>query len=343
MKYIFLHIVQFYIRIGLLFTLKKIRVTYQSPIPKDVPVLFLANHQNALLDPLLVTIKSNRFNYFLSRASVFKNPFIGKLLKSLQMLPVYRKRDGMHQISKNKGIFKYCARLLKKNQSIVIFPEGNHSLNRNVRNLSKGFTRIIEAVLKDDSRLDIYIIPVGLNYQNPTQWGDSVSVCFGSPIRVANYINSQKEVNVAKLKKDVATTLKQLTTHIEPGENYTTVLEKLNKAQVDYTKPRIVNEFINNNKKYTGKLIKKSSQFIIWLQLIIKIIFWGPYLVWKICLPKIKEAEFISTYRFAIILTLAPLFLAIQASVLSYFFSFTVGIFFFVSVLVLVRLTLILK
>ena len=73
---------------------------------KHKPVLLLANHQNALLDALLIATKCGRFSYFLTRAAVFKKSFVNKILRSLQMLPVYRVRDGWNTIS-NKSSNDY--------------------------------------------------------------------------------------------------------------------------------------------------------------------------------------------------------------------------------------------
>ena len=88
------------------FYFKRIHVHNVENVPKDKPVLLLANHQNALLDALLIATKCGRFSYFLTRAAVFKKSFIGKILKSLQMLPVYRVRDGWSTISNNNAIFE---------------------------------------------------------------------------------------------------------------------------------------------------------------------------------------------------------------------------------------------
>ena len=68
---------------GMFFYFKRIDVFGFENIPKDKPVLFLGNHQNALLDPLLIAIKCGRFSFFLTRAGVFKKPLVSKLLKSL--------------------------------------------------------------------------------------------------------------------------------------------------------------------------------------------------------------------------------------------------------------------
>ena len=340
MKKLWLHIVQTYLQVAFLFYYKKIIACYQAPISLDKPVLFLSNHQNALLDPLLITIKSKRKNYFLTRASVFKNKFVAKILKSLQMLPVYRVRDGFSNLSKNHQIFSICAEVLHNDKSIILFPEGSHSLNRSVRNLSKGFTRIIDETLSKYPNTDIQIIPVGLNFQHPKDWADSVSVYFGKPIFISNYLSENKTVKVKKLKEKVKQEIAKLTTHIEPGEQYTTTEKKLTKMQVDYTKPEAVNQCLTNGFKYKHKTVLPASPLFKVFSVGVKIIFWLPYLVWRgAVLPKIKEDEFIGTFRFAVILTLAPIFLIIQSVAIGYLFSSSTGILFFTFALFLAWLT----
>jgi len=133
MKKLWLHSIKLYIQLGLFFYYKNIKVYNIENVPKNKPVLLLSNHQNALLDALLIAVKCGRFTYFLSRASIFKKSFISTILNSLQMLPVYRIRDGWNTISNNTAIFESCSELLNNNEAIVIFPEGNHNLNRTVR------------------------------------------------------------------------------------------------------------------------------------------------------------------------------------------------------------------
>ncbi len=340
MKKIWLHIVQAYIHAGFTFYYKKIDACYQAPIPRDKPVLFLSNHQNALLDPLLITVKSKRKNYFLTRASVFKNPMIARFLHTLQMLPVYRVRDGMHNITKNHEIFARCAEVLTHNQSIILFPEGSHSLNRSVRNLSKGFTRIIDETLARFPQTHIYIIPVGLNFQNPTQWADSVSVYYGSPIDTRDFISDNGKIEITKLKETVKQHIKQLTTHIEPNEEYTHTAKQLDTLQVDYTRPETVNQCIANGFVYQHKTIEKPSLVFLMLRTVLKILFWLPYGVWQWYVkPKIKEDEFIGTFRYAVLLTLAPIFLIAQSFIVGYLVSVEVGILFFTSAILLSWIT----
>ena len=74
------------------FYFRKIAIHNLNNVPKDKPVLLLGNHQNALLDALLIATKCGRFAHFLTRAGVFQKPLVSNILKSLQMLPVYRVR-----------------------------------------------------------------------------------------------------------------------------------------------------------------------------------------------------------------------------------------------------------
>ena len=121
-KKIWLHTFKTYLGLGLFFYFKKIKVYNAKVLPKDKSVLILCNHQNALLDPLLIATKSIRFIHFLARASVFKKSFGDTFLRSLQMLPVYRVRDGWNNLSKNHEIFENCSYLLGNNEGILIFP-----------------------------------------------------------------------------------------------------------------------------------------------------------------------------------------------------------------------------
>ena len=156
-----------WVSLGLFCYYKRIRVHGLESVPRDKPVLFLSNHQNALMDILLIATRCNRKPWYLTRADVFKSRLFSPLFRFLQMLPVYRIRDGRESLSKNSAIFERCAHLLLANQAILLFPEANHSLLRRVRPLSKGFTRILDNALRKNSRLDIQLVPIGQNYQEP--------------------------------------------------------------------------------------------------------------------------------------------------------------------------------
>ena len=210
MKKLWLYSVRGYLRIGLFFYFRRLHIQNLNNVPKDKPVLLLSNHQNALLDALLIATKCGRFAYFLTRAAVFKKSFVSKILNSLQMLPVYRVRDGWSKITNNNAIFETCSELLHQNNIVVIFPEGSHNLARRVRPLSKGFTRIVFETLEKYPNTDLQLVPVGLNFVNATQFPDSAAMYFGNSVSAKSLITDNRNESVVNLKKTIQTEISKL-------------------------------------------------------------------------------------------------------------------------------------
>ena len=336
MHKLWLHSVRAYLKLGMFFYFKKIQVFNADNVPKDKAVLILSNHQNALLDALLIATKCGRFVFYLTRASVFKKSVVDKLLRSLQMLPVYRIRDGWSNLSKNNSIFTTCSELLNNGEGVVIFPEGSHNLNRTVRPFSKGFTRIVFETLQNYPEIDLKLLPVGLNFVKAKEFGDSVSIYFGKTMDAQDYALNFDNVNVVLLKQDVHSEISKLTTHI-PNDEYDETLQSLDSLNVNYLNPILVNDCIASGfKKCQSKAKPKENVFSKFFQIVLKLVLFGPYLVWsKLLKPKIVEEEFTSTFRFAVALTLVPLWLIVIGVVLSLFFGWMIGIGFIASVLLI--------
>ena len=327
--------------IGVFFYFKRIKIHGLGNVPKGKPVLLLGNHQNALLDALLIATKCGRDSYFLTRASVFKKPLVSKLLKSLQLLPVYRIRDGWNNLSNNNTIFETCAKVLSKKGAVVIFPEGNHNLARRVRPLSKGFTRIVFDTLETYPELDIQLVPVGLNFVNATDFPDSAAMYFGKAISAKSFVSEHRNESVENLKEKIKSELGALTTNI-PEDNYEQILNKLDGLHVNYLKPHEVNACIASNFENCVAKPKSASQSIkSFFKTLLIITIFVPYLIWRfIVKPKIKEPEFMATFRFAVALTLVPLYLLIITLVLSSIYSVFIGVFYLLISLIIALFTI---
>lgn len=317
-----------YIKFGLFFYSKKITVLGKENIPKKGAVLFAVNHPNGLVDPLYVTTTNNRQNHFLVRAASFKNPIVKKILESLYLMPIYRIRDGIKQLSNNQEIFEKCYHILNKGETLMIFPEGSHDKKRTIRPLSKGFTRIISGALEKHKNLEIKVIPVGITYQHTSNFPAKVTVSYGKPISTREIFEANsaaKSINI--LKGKVSEQLKYLSVYISDDENYEKTLQKLTDTNIDFTKVSNANEIIKNNtfseKKSPKQNYLKPLFYIIILNSII------PFLLWKKGSKKIDEIEFIDTFRFAISLVTFPFFYSLQAWILSLYFGNTVGLFYF--------------
>lgn len=323
MKRIWYQLVKIYISTGLFFFHKNIVVKGKANIPKKGAILFVANHKNALIDPLLIAVTSPRDIHFLTRASAFKIGFVKWILSTVNMLPIYRLQDGKKTLAKNEAVFNECFDILAKQRSLLIFPEGTHDIRRWVRPLSKGFTRIAFGVFDKYPNLQLHIIPVGLNYTNAEKFAESVSIYYGKPILVNDFYDKNDfNTSAQKLKASISEKMKELTTHIAI-ENYDETIEKL--GDVNFLKPELINEQILNNKfqsKGIGVKIKNKPSFL-W-KILKNIVFLNsliPLLIYKAIEPKIQEVEFVSTTKFSVGVTAFPLFYGLQSLVVSYFWG----------------------
>ena len=184
MKKIWYLFVKYYMRLGFAFYFKKILISGADQVPRNKAILFVSNHQNALIDPLLIGAVSPRELNFLTRADVFNKPLIKALLSSVNMLPIYRIKDGITGLSRNEEVFQKCYKILNNKGTVLIFPEGNHNIQRRLRVLSKGFTRIILGALEANPDLEIVVVPIGINYTNAKKFASSVHLVFGEAIPV---------------------------------------------------------------------------------------------------------------------------------------------------------------
>ncbi|WP_231575826.1 lysophospholipid acyltransferase family protein [Bizionia psychrotolerans] len=312
MKKIWLYTVRSYITLGLFFYYRRIQVKHVDKVPSKGPVLFVSNHNNALMDALLIATQSGRFSYFLTRASVFKKPLVNALLRSLNMLPVYRKRDGWNTVANNTAIFENCSRCLNSGEVVALFPEGNHHINRTVRPLSKGFTRIVFETMERFPETDLKLIPIGLNYEQADAFADSVSLYFGSEILAKDYMHGDKTTEINRLKSDVWMALTQLTSHIS-ADNYDININKLKSLHADFLNPEVVNVCMASQfQNCTFRKKKQPKKIKAFFKLLLIVLLIVPYGIWKgIAEPKVKEVEFVATFRFAMAISLVPIWMAI--------------------------------
>jgi 1-acyl-sn-glycerol-3-phosphate acyltransferase len=82
------------IQAGLWLFCNKIYLKNKQLFKTKGPLLIIANHPNSFLDALIIGSYYKRRVYFLARGDAFKKPIHRFLLESLNMIPVYRLREG---------------------------------------------------------------------------------------------------------------------------------------------------------------------------------------------------------------------------------------------------------
>ena len=258
------------VKTGLLFFYKNIKVVGKENLPKGKPILITPNHQNALIDALLIEGYVPGTMFALTRSGAFSTKFMNWFLRSLNMLPVYRVRDGLSSVTKNNAIFELCITYLKEKHSVLIFPEANHDLRRRVRPLSKGFTRIaFDAELKHNWELDLQILPVGINYTEHRRSRNDIRIVYGKPISIKKYkeiyeIDERKAAN--QLKSDVSDEMKKIVMHVPNLDQYPAMqvlLTDLEKDEKNYLDPAEINRKVKKlSDQLTSELVEVGKQVV---------------------------------------------------------------------------------
>ncbi len=151
------------------------------------PTILSVNHSNSFMDAMLLAVFLKRKMYFLARADAFDSPFKKWFLSKINLLPVYRIRDGRDNLLKNDLIFEKCFEILKDNGMIMIFSEGNCVVEKRLRPLRAGTAQLAVDALARFKDLDLDVVPVSINYSNPLKYRESVSIVVGEPLKASFY------------------------------------------------------------------------------------------------------------------------------------------------------------
>ncbi|MBN2730218.1 MAG: 1-acyl-sn-glycerol-3-phosphate acyltransferase [Bacteroidales bacterium] len=206
----------------------KVEVNGYENIPKKEPVIFAPNHQNALMDALIVLFSCGQDVVFLARSDIFRKKFLAKVLNGLKMLPVFRIRDGAAELGKNSEIFDITVDVLHRNHYLCLMPEGSHGHYRRLKPLVKGMFRIaFKAQEPKGNQSYIKIVPMGIDFQDYVKQNQDLFINYGKPIEVAEYWDQYLE-NPAKainqLRNRLTEELKPLMIHIESETYYDTYM-----------------------------------------------------------------------------------------------------------------------
>ena len=182
------------VAIGLRTFYRKFQISGMKKIPSDKPILFAGNHQSAFLDGAVLGATLSKRLYFLARADIFKGGVARYFLNGINALPIYRQRDGGDTNEKNVSAFARIQNELAQKHPIVIFPEGNQGSMKHLRPLKKGVFRIgVGAELEYEKKLDVHVMPFGLNYDKHTTMGGDFLIAYGEPIRIQEFLRDTEE------------------------------------------------------------------------------------------------------------------------------------------------------
>jgi glycerol-3-phosphate O-acyltransferase / dihydroxyacetone phosphate acyltransferase len=189
------------------------RVERQGPPLPPGPVLLVANHANALLDPAVIWTTAGRDVRFLAKAPLFDVPLFGAILRAAGAIPVYRAIDAA-DTSRNADMFGAVRAALAAGDAVCLFPEGtSHSTGR-LEPLRTGAARM--ALEARDAGIGVAIVPVGLNFDRKSAFRSRATVVFGRPLDQREMPPKSDRDGVRALTERISHAMRMVLVEVDP-------------------------------------------------------------------------------------------------------------------------------
>ncbi len=190
--YTVVQLLKLFIQAGLWLFCHEIHLKNKQLFKTKGPLLIIANHPNSFLDALIIGSYYQRRVYFLARGDAFKKPIHRFILESLNMIPVYRLREGKEFLHLNDYAFNKSIDLLSKGYAVLIFIEGICINSHELQPFKKGTARILEGVQKLNVNLKIHIAGIAFNQLRGI--GKKINLIISEMSNIPNILNSKERV-----------------------------------------------------------------------------------------------------------------------------------------------------
>ena len=200
-------------------------------LPSDGAYIIAPCHQQALMEPLAVLYYAPKAPVFLARADIFAKPAIRAILTFLHILPVYRIRDGQHNLGKNKGIFEQCRAVLLDGYPLCLMAEGRHNNRHHLLPMGKGMFRIAGETQLALGSQPLYIVPTGIDFDEYERPYSNLVVNIGKPIPVQPFMDdyrAEEPVALNRMRDALADALMPLMHDIRNEEHYDEIMTLCN-------------------------------------------------------------------------------------------------------------------
>ena len=199
---------------------RRIEAPGVETVPAQGGVLLVANHGNALMDPLLLLVVLRRPITFLAKHTLFPMPLVGFFLKRIGGVPVYRRHEAPGESEKNEATLDLCGAKLASGGMVCLFPEGvSHNAPR-LLSLRSGAARIYFRAARQGERAPA-IVPAGIHSESKRAFRSRVLVVFGRPVDTAGLLETDRltpGAAVGELTRRIETSLAALVPGLDTWE-----------------------------------------------------------------------------------------------------------------------------
>ncbi len=207
--------------VGLKIYFKKIYYQNTENIPEGKPIILACNHPTAFFEPVLLCCILNRPLHSVTRGDLF-TPTFKSILLSLNMIPVYRFRDGFANMKQNISSFGAIFDCLGGGNTLQIFCEGSTLTCKQIRTVQKGAAKMAFGTFDKYGDQNLHIVPVGFSYEDPHRFRTEAIIDFGKPIPLRNFYEMYaKDENKAfvELSKTIEESLHSLIVNVKNPED----------------------------------------------------------------------------------------------------------------------------
>jgi 1-acyl-sn-glycerol-3-phosphate acyltransferase len=196
---------------------RQLKINKKEILKTSGPLLIASNHPNSFLDAIILATLFKRPVYSLARGDAFASTFYDKLLRSLNILPVYRISEGVENLEHNYKTFDDCKKLFRSNGIVLIFSEGRCINEWHLRPLKKGTARLAASSWQDG--IPLTVLPLGINYSSFHTFGKNLQLNFGEEI-TAQQIESDASQgkNLRIFNEDLKQQLEKLVLEIDSSD-----------------------------------------------------------------------------------------------------------------------------
>ena len=177
-----------------------IKVHNKKALQQKGPLLIVANHPDSFFDALVIAANCKYPISFLARGDVFTKPWHNFLLRALNMMPVYRQREGKEHLHKNQHSFDASVQILQNGGTVLIFIEGT-CLNKNeIQPFKKGAARILQQAVA--AGVTPAVVPAVITYNGFKHFGKKIFLMMGSTVPATQFFNKNAVAENAAIERN---------------------------------------------------------------------------------------------------------------------------------------------
>jgi 1-acyl-sn-glycerol-3-phosphate acyltransferase len=192
-------------------------------VPREGPLVILANHPNALIDPLLVGTSVPRPVLLTAKATLFEHRALAWLLRAAGVVPLRRAKDETGETAarsvtpeRNAQAFARVTSALREHRAVLVFPEGISHDDPTLAPLKSGAARMALQAHREGVA-GIRLLPIGLVFEAKERPGSRVLLRVGDALDLDTWL--ARHTNEAQgLTQELETRLRTVTLNFASAE-----------------------------------------------------------------------------------------------------------------------------